>query len=74
MQVHHGYSETAKVFAKATGQNVSEELESIKNRQQIQKYILKGKIGKAIDLTNKLYPKFLEVRNRIITIVELNVT
>jgi hypothetical protein len=31
--VHHGYSATAEVFAQTTGQPISEDLASIKNRQ-----------------------------------------
>ena len=31
--VHHGYSSTADCFAKATGQSISEELSSVRNRQ-----------------------------------------
>jgi len=31
--VHHGYSSTAEAFSKATGQTISEDITSIKNRQ-----------------------------------------
>lgn len=31
--VHHGYSSTAESFAKATEQNLNEEMTSIKTRQ-----------------------------------------
>lgn len=39
--VHHGYSATAEVFAQTTGQPISEDLSSIKNRQSINKYLVK---------------------------------
>eukprot|EP00112_Aurelia_sp_Birch-Aquarium-sp1_P011055 Seg2333.2 transcript_id=Seg2333.2/GoldUCD/mRNA.D3Y31 product="Ran-binding protein 9" protein_id=Seg2333.2/GoldUCD/D3Y31 len=32
--VHHGYCQTAEAFAKSTGQSITEELASIKNRQR----------------------------------------
>lgn len=32
--VHHGYCATAESFARHTGQNVEEDLQSIKNRQR----------------------------------------
>ncbi|XP_028391948.1 uncharacterized protein LOC114516621 [Dendronephthya gigantea] len=58
--VHHGYSATAEVFAQTTGQPISEDLASIKNRQRIQKLILAGRVGEAIEMTQKLYPGLLE--------------
>ncbi|XP_046842352.1 ran-binding protein 9-like isoform X2 [Xenia sp. Carnegie-2017] len=58
--IHHGYSATAEVFAKTTGQPILEDLLSIKNRQRIQKLVLAGRIGDAIETTQKLYPGLLE--------------
>jgi len=57
--VHHGYSQTAEAFAKSTGQEISEELASMRNRQLIQKLVLDGRIGEAIATTTKLYPGLL---------------
>ena len=33
--VHHGFSATAEIFAKITGQTFTEDLSSIKNRQSM---------------------------------------
>ncbi|KAM6919086.1 ran-binding protein 9 [Xenentodon cancila] len=58
--VHHSYCATAEAFAKSTDQAVQEELASIKNRQKIQKLVLSGRMGEAIDTTQQLYPNLLE--------------
>uniref|UniRef100_A0A8C5PWR7 Ran-binding protein 9 n=1 Tax=Leptobrachium leishanense TaxID=445787 RepID=A0A8C5PWR7_9ANUR len=58
--VHHGYCSTAEAFAKSTDQTVQEELASIKNRQRIQKLVLAGRMGEAIETTQQLYPSLLE--------------
>ncbi|UYV62173.1 RANBP10 [Cordylochernes scorpioides] len=58
--VHHGYCTTAEAFAKSTGQRFEEEIRSIKNRQRIQKLVLEGRIGEALDMTKKLYPGLLD--------------
>ncbi|XP_078544114.1 ran-binding protein 9 isoform X1 [Lissotriton helveticus] len=58
--VHHGYCATAEAFARSTDQTVQEELASIKNRQRIQKLVLAGRMGEAIETTQQLYPTLLE--------------
>jgi len=58
--VHHGYSSTAEAFAKSVGHVFEEELASIRNRQRIQKLVLNGNLGEAIDLTYQLFPGILE--------------
>ncbi|KAL4623384.1 ran-binding protein 9, partial [Arapaima gigas] len=58
--VHHGYCATAEAFARSTNQAVHEELASIKNRQKIQKLVLSGRMGEAIETTQQLYPTLLE--------------
>uniref|UniRef100_A0A8C1WC43 RAN binding protein 9 n=1 Tax=Cyprinus carpio TaxID=7962 RepID=A0A8C1WC43_CYPCA len=58
--VHHSYCATAEAFAKSTNQAVHEELASIKNRQKIQKLVLSGRMGEAIETTQQLYPSLLE--------------
>ena len=57
--VHHGYSQTAEGFARCVGQEISEELASMRNRQHIQKLVLAGKIGEAISSVDQLYPSLL---------------
>ena len=61
--VHHGYSSTADCFAKVTGQSISKELSSVKNRWRILKLILSGRISEAIDTTQNLYPGLFD-RNK----------
>ncbi|XP_069026233.1 ran-binding protein 9 [Embiotoca jacksoni] len=58
--VHHSYCATAEAFAKSTDQAVHEELASIKNRQKIQKLVLSGRMGEAIETTQQLYPNLLD--------------
>ncbi|XP_068197681.1 ran-binding protein 9 [Antennarius striatus] len=58
--VHHSYCSTAEAFARSTDQAVHEELASIKNRQKIQKLVLSGRMGEAIETTQQLYPHLLE--------------
>ena len=59
--VHHGYCQTAESFARSVGQEISEELNSMRNRQQIQKLVMVGKIGEAINLVDHLYPGLLSI-------------
>ena len=59
--VHHGYSQTAEGFARCVGQEISEELASMRNRQHIQKLVLSGKIGEAISSVDQLYPSLLSL-------------
>ncbi|CAB1323237.1 unnamed protein product [Coregonus sp. 'balchen'] len=58
--VHHGYCATATAFARATETLIQEDQTSIKNRQRIQKLVLSGRVGEAIEATQQLYPGLLE--------------
>lgn len=58
--IHHGYYATAKAFADSTRQQFDEDKTSIQNRQKIQRLILSGQIGEAIQATEQLYPGLLE--------------
>ncbi|XP_013867655.1 ran-binding protein 10 [Austrofundulus limnaeus] len=58
--VHHGYCATATAFARATETDIQEDQSSIKNRQRIQKLVLAGRVGEAIDATQQFYPSLLE--------------
>ncbi|XP_017321309.1 ran-binding protein 10 isoform X6 [Ictalurus punctatus] len=58
--VHHGYCATAMAFARATETMIQEDQASIKNRQRIQKLVLEGRVGEAIEATHQLYPGLLE--------------
>ncbi|CAG0883714.1 unnamed protein product [Darwinula stevensoni] len=58
--IHHGYVSTAEAFARGTNQPFEEELASIKNRQKIQRLVLAGRMGEAIEATQSLYPGLLD--------------
>ncbi|KAK2708393.1 ran-binding protein 9-like [Artemia franciscana] len=58
--VHHGFSATAETFARSTGQEFTEDLVSIRNRQKIQRLVLAGRISEAIETTQRLYSGILE--------------
>lgn len=58
--VHHGYSSTAEKFAEITGQTFTEDMGSIKTRQKILKLVQMGRIGQAIEQTQRSYPGLLE--------------
>ncbi|XP_040471594.1 ran-binding protein 10 isoform X4 [Falco naumanni] len=58
--VHHGYCSTATAFARVTDTTIQEEQTSIKNRQRIQKLVLAGRVGEAIEATQQLYPGLLD--------------
>ncbi|KAK7483031.1 hypothetical protein BaRGS_00025694 [Batillaria attramentaria] len=58
--IHHGYCSTAEAFAKSTTQPIEEDISSIKSRQRIQKLVLAGRMGEAIETTQLLYPGLLE--------------
>jgi len=63
--VHHGYSQTAESFSKSAGQEICEELTSLRNRQHIQKLVLSGKLGEAIKTVDKLYPGLLTLNQEL---------
>lgn len=58
--VHHGYYTAAAAYARATETAIQEEQTSIRNRQRIQKLVLAGRLGEAIEATRQLYPGLLE--------------
>ncbi|XP_053305700.1 ran-binding protein 10 isoform X2 [Spea bombifrons] len=58
--VHYGYCATAVAFARVTETKIAEEQSAIKNRQRIQKLVLAGRVGEAIEATHQLYPGLLE--------------
>ncbi|KAG1688797.1 Ran-binding protein 9 [Nymphon striatum] len=68
--VHHGYSATAESFAKSTTQTVEEDLSSIKNRQRIERLVLCGRMGEAIETTQKLYSGLLEKDQNLLFILK----
>ncbi|KAM9963793.1 hypothetical protein ACTFIW_007047 [Dictyostelium discoideum] len=60
--MHHGYSETVKLFAKATGtdgDSLNSQLDDIKNRQRISELLSKGNIDEVIKELDNIYPNFL---------------
>uniref|UniRef100_A0A0P5NRF8 Ran-binding proteins 9/10 n=1 Tax=Daphnia magna TaxID=35525 RepID=A0A0P5NRF8_9CRUS len=69
--VHHGYCATAEAFARSTGQEFGEEVASIKNRQRIQRLVLSGRMGEAIETTQTLYPTLLESRPNLLFLLKV---
>ncbi|MGH0154188.1 UNVERIFIED_CONTAM: hypothetical protein FKN15_036321 [Acipenser sinensis] len=69
--VHHGYCATAEAFAKSTDQAVHEELASIKNRQKIQKLVLAGRMGEAIETTQQLYPSLVDRNPNLVFMLKM---
>ncbi|BFZ19894.1 hypothetical protein BsWGS_22933 [Bradybaena similaris] len=60
--VHHGYCAAAEAFSRAADQPIVESIESIRNRQKIQKLVLAGRMGEAIETTQLLYPTLLDAK------------
>lgn len=58
--IHNGYYNTAEVFSSSSKQDFKVNVNAIKQRLKIQQLVLTGKIGEAIDLTNKYYPSVLK--------------
>lgn len=58
--VHHGYCNTAQIFAKSTQQKIEEDLSSVKKRKKLQELLLNGQVGSAIEMTKELYPVLFE--------------
>lgn len=58
--IHNGYHNTAEVFSASSKQDFKVNVNAIKQRLKIQQLVLAGKIGEAIDLTNKYYPTVLK--------------
>ncbi|XP_050521165.1 ran-binding protein 9 isoform X1 [Daktulosphaira vitifoliae] len=64
--VHQGFCATAEAFISQTDQSFEEEITSIKNRQKILKLVSTGRMGEAIEMTNKLYPGLLESNRNLL--------
>ncbi|KAK7071308.1 Ran-binding protein 10 [Halocaridina rubra] len=69
--VHHGYCATAEAFARSTSQDFDEEITSIKNRQKIQKLVLGGRMGEAIETVQQLYPGLLEKNHNLLFMLKV---
>ena len=57
---HNGYYNTAETFSASSKQDFKVNVNAIKQRLKIQQLVLTGKIGEAIELTNKYYPSVLK--------------
>ena len=59
--IHRGYVSSTEAFNNSIRQGMEhfEEITSIKNRQKIQKLVLAGKIGEAIETTDHYFPGLL---------------
>ncbi|KAF4520497.1 hypothetical protein B566_EDAN004748 [Ephemera danica] len=68
--VHHGYCATAEAFARSTGQQFTEDLASIRNRQRVLRLVLAGRLGEAIADTQRLYPGLLESNQKLLFLLK----
>jgi len=68
--MHHGYSETVKLFAESTGivskETLNSQLDDIKNRQRISALLVQGDIDGVMSELDRLYPSFLQKRKDIL--------
>eukprot|EP00127_Corallochytrium_limacisporum_P002705 Clim_evm14s136 gene=Clim_evmTU14s136 len=64
--IHHGYGETAGSFANEIGGNISQDLQSIKMRQNIRNLMLSGDFEEAIKLTEQTYPSVLKDNEELV--------
>lgn len=72
--IHHGYAATAEAFGKRVDLNwgeCSEDLTSIKNRQKIQKLVLAGHLGEAIETTQQLFPGLFEKKKNLLFMLKV---
>lgn len=69
--VHHGYCATAEAFANGTGVEFDEDLSSIRHRQKIQQLVLDGRMGEAIEITQRLYPGLLEKQQNLLFLLRV---
>ncbi|KAF7491769.1 Ran-binding protein 9 [Sarcoptes scabiei] len=58
--IHNGYCSTAQIFSEYTRIPFVENAQNIRQRLKIQQLVLGGKIGEAIQTTNRLYPTLLK--------------
>eukprot|EP01137_Pigoraptor_chileana_P034436 Opistho-2@26975 len=64
--VHHGYSETALVFAGDTNDTIAESVASVRSRQRIREFVLGGDIDAVLRLIAELYPALATARPDLI--------
>ena len=69
--VHHGFCKTAEAFDTATGQKAVSNAAAIRHRQQMQKLVLAGRIGDAIDAVNQAHPGLLQRRPHLLFLLHL---
>jgi hypothetical protein len=67
--IHHGYSETVRLFARdsgVSGPQLDAQLVDIENRQRLCALLRTGDIDKVINELNRIYPDFLHKRKDIL--------
>lgn len=71
--IHHGYVASTEAFNYSVSQRLthSEDVTSIRNRQKIQKLVLMGKIGEAIETTQQLFPRLLAENQNLLFLLKV---
>lgn len=71
--IHYGYVGSAEALNKSIKQGLVhyEEITSIKNRQKIQKLVLNGKIGEAIETTDQFFPGLLAKNTNLLFLLKV---
>nr|CAB3265425.1 ran-binding protein 10-like [Phallusia mammillata] len=71
--IHHGYVASTEAFNRSVcpGFNHFEDITSIKNRQKIQKLVLMGRIGEAIETTQHLFPGLLANNHNLLFLLKV---
>ena len=71
--IHHGYVATTEAFNSSVKQGIEhfEEIASIKNRQKIQKLVLEGRIGEAIETTDQFFPGLLAKNSNLLFLLKV---
>ena len=71
--IHHGYVASTEAFNRSIRQDIEhfEDITSIKNRQKIQKLVLSGRIGEAIETTDQFFPGLLAKNSNLLFLLKI---
>jgi len=71
--IHHGYVSSTEAFNSSIRQGIEhfEDITSIKNRQKIQKLVLSGRIGEAIETTDQFFPGLLAKNSNLLFLLKI---
>ena len=71
--IHHGYVASTEAFNSSIRLGIEhfEDITSIKNRQKIQKLVLSGRIGEAIETTDQFFPGLLAKNSNLLFLLKI---